>query len=67
MINLIIKSNKWYDNLSEIKRLLFFIIVIMGSLIFVQYLSYVKDIMWAFPIWALVILIWRGVAIFLSR
>lgn len=63
MINLIIQSNKWYDNLSEIKRLLFFLVIIMGSLIYSQYLSYVENTIWAFPIWAIVVLIWRGVPI----
>lgn len=65
--NFIIKSNTWYDNLPEPKRSLFFFIVILGSLIFTQYLFYVKNMYWTFPTWALIVSIWRTLPIFLKK
>lgn len=59
MKNWIVKSNEWYDNLPEIKRDLFFLIVIMGSLLIAQYFMIVEDFIWAFPIWAFFISFWR--------
>jgi len=59
MKKFIIRTNKWYDNLPELKRFLFFLIVIMGSLFVAQYLMYVEDFIWAFPIWALLVCFWR--------
>ena len=29
MIKLIVKANRWYDNLTEVKRAIFFLLVIM--------------------------------------
>ena len=66
MKKIIVKSNKWYDNLSEPKRTLFFLIAIMGSMIFAQYLMYEKNFMWAFPIWALFFSFWRCGYIFIN-
>ena len=54
-----IQSNEWYDNLTEPKRDLFFLIVVLGSLLGVQYLTYVHDVIWAFPIWAFVLWLYR--------
>lgn len=59
MKKFIIKSNEWYDDLKEPKRVLFFVVVVMGSLIFAQYLMYAKNFIWAFPIWALTVSSWR--------
>ena len=59
MKKLIIKSNKWYDNLPDGKRLGFFLVFILGSLIATQYFMYVKNVVWAFPVWAGVICFWR--------
>lgn len=64
MKNFILKTNKWYDNLPEPKRSLFFLIVIMGSLIAVQYLTYAKNYIWAFPLWATIICSWRCIYMF---
>lgn len=43
MLNLILKSNDWYENLSELKHLLFFVVVILGGIItsFIWRISYV--------------------------
>ena len=59
MKKLIIKTNEWYENLSEIKRMLFFLIVIMGSLIVSQYFMYAQNFTLAFPIWAGTLCFWR--------
>lgn len=59
MIKLIIKTNEWYENLSEIKNVLFFLVVIMGSLILTQYFMYVQNFIWAFHIWAITLCFWR--------
>lgn len=48
MRNPITQSNEWYDNLPEPKRILFFLIVIWGSLVVVQYLSIVEGFIWGF-------------------
>jgi len=66
MKNIIIKSNEWYDDLSEMKRLSFFLIVIMGSLVIVQYLMSGKNSVWSFPIWASFIAFWRCGYIFIQ-
>ncbi len=66
MKKLIIKTNEWYENLSDIKHLMFFLIVIMGGLIVAEYLMYVKNFIWGIPIWATLILIWRGGYVFVK-
>ena len=63
---MIVKTNKWYDNLPEIKRLLFFLVVIMGSLIVTQYFMYALNFIWAFPIWAGIICFWRCGYVFIN-
>jgi hypothetical protein len=59
MRNPIKQSNQWYDNLPELKRGLFFLVFIFGSLIVTQFLQYVKGYTWAFPIWATIWSLWR--------
>jgi hypothetical protein len=59
MINPIIKSNEWYDNLPKLKRELFFLVFIFGSLIIAQFLTYVKDNLWVLPIWMITWTLWR--------
>lgn len=59
----IFNSNRWYDNLPEPKRLLFFLVFIMGTFILTQYFSYTTQNFMIFPIWALIVSIWRGVYI----
>jgi hypothetical protein len=59
MRKLIIQSNEWYDNLIPTKRLLFFVVVIMGTLMIAEYLMYIYDFIWAIPIWFLMFFIWR--------
>ena len=51
MKKLITKPNEWYDNLSDNKRDLFFLVFVFGSLILTQYLTYVENFIWSFPIW----------------
>lgn len=51
MKNPITQSNEWYDKLPEIKRDLFFLIFIFGSLIVAQFLMYVKECVWSVPVW----------------
>lgn len=48
---MIYKLNKWYDKLPTIKRDLIFLFFIFGSLLFVQYLTYVENNYYAFIIW----------------
>ena len=59
MKNFIIKSNEWYDNLSEVPRFLFFLLVAVGGLALTEYFMYVHKFIWAFPIWAGTLLFWR--------
>jgi len=59
MKNIIIKTNKWYDNLSDGKRLFFFLFIIMSTMLFTQYLTISRKFFWAFPIWIIVFLYWR--------
>ena len=68
MKKLIIKSNKWYDNLPEPKRTLFFLIVILGSLIVSECISvYVSNnIFWGFIIWNVVFCSWRISYVFID-
>lgn len=51
MKKLITKPNEWYDNLSENKKHLFFLVFVFGSLILAQYLTYVENFIWSLPIW----------------
>ena len=51
MKKLITKPNEWYDNLSDNKRDLFFLVFVFGSLILTQYLTYVENFIGSFPIW----------------
>lgn len=66
MKKLIVKTNEWYENLSDMKRLSFFLIVIMGSLIVAQYFMYARNFIWAFPIWAGTICFWRCGYVFIN-
>ena len=66
MKNWIVKSNKWYDNMPEPRRTIFFILVIMGSLIVTQYVTYALKFYFAFPIWAVVIGAWRMSYVFIN-
>ena len=66
MKNPIVQSNEWYDNLSEPKRTLFFLVFVMGTLILTQYLTYGQDLWYAFPIWASVIASWRISYVFIQ-
>jgi hypothetical protein len=59
MINPIRKSNEWYDNLPKLKRDLFFLIFIFGSLLVAQVLTYVEDKLWALPTWMIIWSLWR--------
>ena len=67
MRKLIIKSNEWYEDLSELKRDLFFLIVIFGSLLVVQVLMYTQDNPWGFVVWATVFTTWRLSYIIIRR
>ena len=60
MRKFILNSYEWYDNLPEPKRTIFFFIVIGGSLVVAQWLMVSKIFIWAFPIWATTIFLWRG-------
>lgn len=51
MKNPITQSNKWYDNLPSLKRELFFLIFVFGSLLVAEFLMYVEGFIWAMPIW----------------
>ena len=66
MKKLIVKTNEWYENLSEMKRLSIFLIVIMGSLMVAQYFMYARYFIWAFPIWAGTICFWRCGYVFIN-
>ncbi len=59
MKKIIVKTNEWFDDLPEIKRLLFFIFVLAGSLLVALYFVYAKNFIWAFPIWAGTAWSWR--------
>lgn len=59
MRNPIKQSNEWYDNLPKLKRDLFFLVCVFGSLIFAEFLTYAKDCIWAFPIWVTIWTLWR--------
>jgi hypothetical protein len=59
MRNPIKQSNQWYDNLPKLKRELFFLVFIFGSLIVAQFLQYVKGYPWALPIWVTIWSLWR--------
>jgi len=59
MRNPIKQSNEWYDKLPEIKRDLFFLIFIFGSLLVAQFLMYVKDCYWSVPVWMVFWTLWR--------
>lgn len=59
MKKIIIQSNKWYDKLSDLKKDLFFIIFIFGSLIFAQVLTYVENNLWALQTWMIIWSLWR--------
>ena len=39
MVEWIIKSNEWYDKLPELKRAIFFFLVILGPILVAQYIS----------------------------
>jgi len=66
IIKAIVKSNSWYDNLPELKRDLFFLVVIFGSLIVAQLLGHIykMGIPWPFIIWASVVAAWRCTSVF---
>jgi hypothetical protein len=66
MKKLIIKSNEWYDNLPEPKRTFFFLIVIMSTMLFAQYLTVCGKFIWAFPIWCTVFIVWRASPTFIN-
>ena len=66
MKKLIIKTNCWFDCLKEPQRTLFFFIVIMGGTFVASYLFYVKDFIWAYPIWFSIICFWRVGYIFIK-
>lgn len=59
MRNPITQSNEWYDNLPELKRDLFFLVFIFGSLLVAEYLMHVEGFIWAMPIWMVVWSLWR--------
>jgi len=56
---LIVKTNQSFDNMSDVRRILFFLIFIMGSLLFVQYLLYIRNIVWPLPLWVATFSAWR--------
>lgn len=55
----IIKSNKWYDSLIELKDVYFFFGIIILSLLIIVILSNVFNIWWLFPTLILVFISWR--------
>lgn len=59
VLNLIYSGNRWYDNLEDNNRFLFFFGGIGGTLLITQILMYVYDIWYAFPIWAIILLAFR--------
>lgn len=67
MKKLIIKTNRWYDNLPEPKRILFFLIFIMGTLIIAEYIMYFTVCYFAIAIWAFVIGLWRLTYFFINE
>lgn len=59
MKKLLIQSNEWYDSLPPTKRLIFFVIVIIGTLMTAEYLMYIYDFIWAILIWFVLFFTWR--------
>lgn len=66
MRKVIIRINKWYDSLPDPKRSLFFLIFVVGSLILTQYLTYAQGSIWAFPIWASSMALFRVSYVFIN-
>lgn len=66
MKKIIIKTNQWYDTLPEFRRALFFLIVILGSLLISQYYMHVEKLFWIFPVWVLSMSGWRIAYIFIQ-
>lgn len=58
MKKLIIKSNKWYDNLPEIKRDIIFVCILF-VIIITDYISNIIDLFWLFPLSVFLIVFWR--------
>lgn len=57
---IIVKSNNWYDNLPEMERTIFFLVVILAPLLVVLYLSATNEkVIWGLPIWAFLFCTWR--------
>ncbi len=62
MKNIIIRSNEWYDNLPEMSRLLFFLLVIVGSdLALIIFFGTV-----GFFIWLSIFMTWRFGAVLIN-
>ena len=68
MKNWILKSNRWYDNLPEPKRTLFFLIVILGSLALFQFVFYLlkHETIYGFLLWVMIFAGWRVSCIFIN-
>lgn len=64
MRELITKSNEWYDNLPELNRFLFFVVVLIGviqsALYVCMYIISPINSIFVFPIWATLMFLWRG-------
>ena len=56
---LIVKSNEWYDNLSETKRTAFFVFVILGAYIGLMFLMHQYKAVYPFLIWSVTFFTWR--------
>lgn len=63
MIKLILKANKWYDNMKDVNRTLFFFFVLLpiigGLQYFIEYIFNISEskslIIWAFTMLVLVL------------
>lgn len=60
MKNIIIKSNSWFDTLSDTKRTLFFLVAICGSFLIVQIVSnFILKTPWPTILWLSGVSFWR--------
>lgn len=59
MRNFITKTNEWYDNLPTTKREIFFVTVVMGTLLISEIALWVYNILWLLPLWVLIMGGWR--------
>lgn len=55
----ILKTNDWYEELSDIKGGLFFLVVIIGGIILTQYIMAEYKLVWPFAIYTLIFVLWR--------